>query len=71
MAEPSKQRELDAFNANMKQEQQELKKQVAAQFSDRKTRSQTYKNRKTQLDQHQKYKEGAFKYVFRFCSTLK
>ena len=82
------QRELDAFNQNMKQEQSELKKQVAAQFNDRKSRQTTLKNRndgvdyvfshlihantihhniphnqrKTQLDQHQKYKESAFRY---------
>ena len=85
------QRELDAFNSNMKQEQSELKKQVAAQetvskvfsfsllcqnsrsifvnlagklclqFNDRKSRQTTLKNRKTQLDQHQKYKESAFR----------
>ena len=55
------QRELDAFNSNMRQEQTELKKQVSAQFSDRKSRNNTFKNRKTQLDQHQKYKEGAFR----------
>ena len=57
------QRELDAFSSNMKQEQSELKKQVAAQFSDRKSRQNTFKSRKTQLDQHQKYKEGAFRTV--------
>ena len=57
------QRELDAFNSNMKQEQSELKKQVAAQFNDRKSRQTTLKNRKTQLDQHQKYKESAFRSV--------
>ena len=57
------QRELDAFSSNMKQEQSELKKQVAAQFSDRKSRQNTFKSRKTQLDQHQKYKEGAFRIV--------
>ena len=39
------QRELDAFNQNMKQEQSELKKQVAAQFNDRKSRQTTLKNR--------------------------
>ena len=60
------QRELDAFSSNMKQEQSELKKQVAAQFSDRKSRQNTFKSRKTQLDQHQKYKEGAFRTVQTF-----
>ena len=63
------QRELDAFNSNMRQEQQELKKQVSAQFSDRKSRNNTFKNRKTQLDQHQKYKEGAFRYPSSFTTS--
>ena len=39
----------------------ELKRQVAAQFSDRKARQNTLRARKTQLDQHNKYKESAFK----------
>ena len=64
------QRELDAFSSNMKQEQSELKKQVAAQFSDRKSRQNTFKSRKTQLDQHQKYKEGAFRAVQTFSNIF-
>lgn len=49
------QRELDAFNQNMKQEQSELKKQVAAQFNDRKSRQTTLKNRNVGFNQFRLY----------------
>ena len=54
-------RELQSFDHTKKEAQNELKRQVAAQFSDRKARQTTLRARKTQLDSHQKYKESAFK----------
>ncbi|CAG5112975.1 Oidioi.mRNA.OKI2018_I69.chr2.g7129.t1.cds [Oikopleura dioica] len=39
----------------------ELKRQVTAQFSDRKARTETLRARKQELNSHQKYKESAFK----------
>ena len=35
---------------------------LCSKFNDRKSRQTTLKNRKTQLDQHQKYKESAFRF---------
>lgn len=54
-------KELSAFQQNQSHAHSELKRQVTAQFSDRKARTETLRARKQELNSHQKYKEGAFK----------
>ncbi|CBY20137.1 unnamed protein product [Oikopleura dioica] len=54
-------KELIAFQQNQSHAHSELKRQVTAQFSDRKARTETLRARKQELNSHQKYKEGAFK----------
>jgi len=54
-------KELAAFQQNQSHAHSELKRQVTAQFSDRKARTETLRARKQELNSHQKYKESAFK----------